>query len=719
MFSIKLLIPLFLGLSAHFAWASSDYSCEPNWTLNQREYNRCSSLPILAPSNDTRLNFKLLLVNGGFATLQEKQIGKEDATSDYGKVPFSLDTFESNFFVSQNKTDSSNNEDVSVSYGGGTRCVSNDSGAADFIDALGQSKDLSAAERQLLTEERQKLSPSCVDVPASNTSNNINISNINTNKIASPIGKQFMQYLTSATAFYEGRYGEAESNFTNLNNSDQSWLRESSRYMLGRTELNHAQQNAFDSDGFPQLDKVDLQALLAAEEKFNNYIKDYPSGRYAQSARGLLRRIYWLSNQPQKLADEYEWQLNNPTSPQHNLSLNALVQEADQKLFVTADPKQIKNPLLLATLDLALMRSPESSGTKQISFSDLQKQQSIFVEHKALYEYLLAAHRFYVQKDAANALKALPDNTPEKMTYLDFSRLVLRGLALEATKDRLAARKLWLSLVPLAKQPLQSETLQLALALNYEQGNELRLVFEPKSPVTEPMIRSILIRSGASADLLRQIITSKSNSGQERDIAIYTLLYKDLLQGHYQNYIQDYPLLPSDAAKYTFSRSMDYGDKPQLALFSWSGKKSNDGYSCPSTLNIAKILAKNPNDPLGLICLGDFVNSNDLESGSILSGYSAPRSSDINRTVLGSAPSHFTGKIFSRGEGYKIIIANANAAPDLKAYALYRSIQCYATSGYNHCGGKDVEKSVRKSWFQTLKTHYANTYWAKSLKYYW
>lgn len=722
MFSKKLLVPLILGLSAHGAWASSDYSCEPNWTLNQHTYNRCSSLPFLTPSNDTRLNFKLLLVDDDFATLRDTPLGKTEAEPDYGKVPFSLETFENNLFESKSSSDSSDssgNEENSISSGTGTRCISNDTGAADFIEALAQSDALPTAERQLLTEERQKLSPSCVDVPTSTTAKPVTISTIDTKKITSPAGTQFLRYLAAATAFYEGRYDQAASDFGSLYNSDQPWLRESARYMSGRTELNHAQQQAFDSYGFPQLENVDQKMLLAADTKFNAYLKEYPGGSYAQSARGLLRRVYWLSNQLQKLADEYDWQLNHPTSPQHNLTLEALAQEADQKLLATADPQQIKNPLLLATLDLALMRPSESSGTKQISFADLQKQQSIFAEHKTLYEYLLAAHRFYVQKDAAQALKALPETIPTHMTYLDFSRLVVRGLALEATRDHPGARKLWLSLVPLAKQPLQNETLQLALALNYEHSNQLHLVFEPKSPITEPIIRSILMRSGASAELLRHIITSKDTSRQERDIALYTLLYKDLLQGQYQNYLLDYRLLPGDAAKHTFSVSMEYDGKPALALFSWSGKKSSDSYSCPSTLDIAKTLAKNPNDPHGLICLGDFVNANDLESGIPLSRYAAPRSSASNMTVLGSAPSRFSGKIFSRAASYKTILANPNATPDQKAYALYRSIQCYATMGSNHCGGDDIEKSARKSWFRTLKSTYRDTIWAKSLKYYW
>jgi len=120
-----------------------------------------------------------------------------------------------------------------------------------------------------------------------------------------------------------------------------------------------------------------------------------------------------------------------------------------------------------------------------------------------------------------------------------------------------------------------------------------------------------------------------------------------------------------------------------------------------------------------LICLGDFVNANDLPSGYRSSASSDKKPADVYGAELGSAPSHFPGESFSRGEAYKAIIDSPDVAPDLKAYALYRSIKCYANAGYNHCGGEDVEKPVRKSWFQTLKKRYANTQWAKTLKYYW
>jgi hypothetical protein len=66
------------------------------------------------------------------------------------------------------------------------------------------------------------------------------------------------------------------------------------------------------------------------------------------------------------------------------------------------------------------------------------------------------------------------------------------------------------------------------------------------------------------------------------------------------------------------------------------------------------------------------------------------------------------------------VIADPQAGGDDEAYALFRAINCYApSSGYNGCGRQDIAPAQRKQWFRALKTEYAATSWAKSLKYYW
>lgn len=68
---------------------------------------------------------------------------------------------------------------------------------------------------------------------------------------------------------------------------------------------------------------------------------------------------------------------------------------------------------------------------------------------------------------------------------------------------------------------------------------------------------------------------------------------------------------------------------------------------------------------------------------------------------------------------YRQVIADKQAPAEERSYALYRAINCYATSGYNHCGDEDLPKEERKRWFMTLKKQYAKSPWAQQLKYYW
>jgi len=710
-FGRLILFTLFLVITvADSARASGDIGCSPVFSLNHGKYDACSNVPFLLPGNDTMVNLKLLLVDTGRATLEAKPVDKEDAISGYGKVPFTVERFEGDIFKSRIDPDRPASKDDSSVQGLGSRCVSNDSGIDDFIRAVEQSKDLSSEERRRLIEARKKLVPDCVDSPASKKPS------INKGSMSgsSPLFGEFSRYIDAAAAFYSGRFGEAGSGFAGLRESGHPWLREASYYMMGRTQLNLAQQKAYDADGFVDLGKVDKRALRSAEAEFNTYQRKYPEGNYAASARGLLRRVYWLSGQADKLAAEYALQLNRPQSRRTNVSLYELTREIDQKLLVSLKPSQAKDPLTAATLDLSMMRVTGTGKDKPISFSDLQKQRPLFEHHGALFDYLLAAHYFYVQKDARNALKHLSDTIPKEMTYLDLSRLVLRGMALEATKDHAGARKLWTALLPQSRKPLQAETVQLALAINYERVGMTEELFKAGSPVTEPKIRAILLKNTASAALLRSVIQSKSTTSGERDIALSTLLYKDLLQGRYGDYIEDHRLLPGDAARRTPSPYDNPDEQPRLKTFTWSSKKSEDSYNCSSTLAIAGKLAKNPKDPQGLLCLGDFVRANDLEPGGEPSG-GAPQGADR----LGSGPTQFPGPLFSRGEAYKTVVADPKAVTDQKAYALFRLVKCYEPTGSNHCGGKTVEKQVRKSWFRALKTRYSDTEWSKSLLYYW
>ena len=234
---------------------------------------------------------------------------------------------------------------------------------------------------------------------------------------------------------------------------------------------------------------MDKSALSDAEAGFLGYLKTYPQGDYVASARGLLRRVYWLADDHAKLAEAYAWQLTQATDAQRNVSVDELVAEADLKLLMV-NGKAVKNPMILLVSDLMLMRA---HTPPTLTRADLDGQKAVFADEPALFDYLQAAYALYVEHQPDSALKHLPQDVPSNPDYFAFSQQTLRGLALEAKQDWKAAEKLWLQLLPLAKQPLQRDQLELALAMNYERSGQLAKVFAADSPISAKQDRKSVV----------------------------------------------------------------------------------------------------------------------------------------------------------------------------------------------------------------------------------
>lgn len=703
--SVAIVLPFF----AQPAFASGDYGCTTSWQLEQQDYSRCDNVAFLNPGNDTIINMQLLVIDSNkaeffdpvYTTPPEENTQPE---KPYPNMPF----FEVREFTARYKGDAPGPDQAEyndgLAYGEGSRLVSVQSGASDFIGALGKSSDMSANERQLLTKARTAL----------NGENGIadykTVTGLN-----SKTATQFASYLGGAYAFYNGSFDDARTTFAALTQSKHSWLKEASYYMLGRVALNAAQVNGFGEYGNLDRDQLDKAALETADSAFKSYLGIYKDGQYAGSARGLLRRVYWLQGKNDKLGAEMAWQFASADSKARSNSLIALAYEADQKLLPELDRDKVRDPLLLATLDFQAMRTaelpeePEARAAKQatlLTFAKLQAQKDIFKGRNDLFEYLLATHLFYVGKDPKAALSHLPNTLSANQTgTLEFSRQVLRGMALGATGEGIQARALWKQLIPWAKQPLQSSAAQLGLAMNYEKAKQLSGIFEGGSPITNSNIRQIILRNVASPALLAAQAKAKNAREEERREAQYTLLYKDLTYGRYGAFAGDMAsvgkLPPPDPNNYL----RDFG------IFTWGGNTEKSTYPCPGIRDIAKTLAVAPAQANALLCMGEFTRIQGLDYHDL---NAQPGSSE-----LGGGPSEFTGQLFSRGEAYEKVIANPKASRNEVAYALYRAVNCYAPSASNSCGGKDVPVSQRKKWFQMLKAQYKDSDWASRLNYYW
>ncbi|MBK3434378.1 MULTISPECIES: outer membrane assembly lipoprotein YfiO [unclassified Pseudomonas] len=718
---IGLLSPLALALLAGFslpAQASSDDSCYPDWRVSRDSYEPCSNQPFLSPGNDSRVNLRLLLADKKAAPLAPNALGEDDLAQGFGPVPFPvyrLVPVPATNEEPDNKADDSRTAELDTLLqplgikreeyktagqaflnGEGSRCRSNDDDSATAFISQVIKAQMPPAERDVLVKTRLQLLTTCdwsrqvVDAQLTPSAN----------------AQLFRTYLQAAGDFYSGRFDYAERGFAAAATSDVPWLKETALYMTARTSLNQAQAEAFDEYGMPQREHVDKSALSDAEEGFLSYLKHYPQGDYVASARGLLRRVHWLANDDARLAEDFTWQFTEATEAQRNVSVDELVEEADLKLLMVGN-KAANSPMLQVVSDLMAMRA---HTPPLLSREDLDKQKSTFASEPALFDFLQASYALYVEHQPDAALKHLPADVPSSLDYFAFSQQTLRALALEAKQDWKAAEALWLQLLPLAKQPLQRDQLELALAMNYERSGQLAKVFAADSPISAKQVRYILLRNVAGPDLLRQQIANASDP-TERQSAQFVLLYKDLLRGQYATFADDLKQASLSDDKLGTSLGYTYTSGQTLKLFQWNGDKAESGYACPSIAQIAATLQNEAKNPHALNCFGEFILRNGLD-GMPLEQHRAAGS-------LGSTASDFKGETFSRLDGYKQVIANAKAPKTDKAYALFRAINCYAPAGYNSCGGEDVAPAVRKAWFRQLKSGFADTQWGKSLQYYW
>jgi hypothetical protein len=696
--ALLLLLVGAMGLASP-ARASGDFACSPSWQLGHRTLSGCDDMALLGPGNDTRTNFVLLL-----ADMRHGLAAAGHPASGAAADPFfDWPTLRNLLAPPPPGTDPSD-----YATGEGSRCTSNDSGTASFTAAVGAARGLSDPERAQLIDARKAIAPKCAEAMA------VPPSVAALDGLRSPAARAFAAYLRGAMAFYDGDYDTAAARFAALKTSDQPWLRETATYMLGRVELNRAQVNAYDEYGYPVgSEKIDQKLIAASDAALGAYIKAYPNGLYTLSARGLLRRVYWLGGNTAKLSAAYVALLAQ-TPAERGISDSALADEIDNKLLAELKPESVTNPILLAMLDLKAMRTGtneegEALTEVPITAAALQAQQHYFASNPALFDYLQAVHAFFVDNNPRAVMTLIPDAARQKdFSYLQFSRQMLRGMALEAVKDR-NARGFWLEAIQGAQAPYQRAAIELALALHEERAGALDRVFAPDSPIQGSAARELLLMNVAPAPLLRQQAKNSAAPRHERDIALFTLLYKELTRGAYHDFVADLALVPPGASTTMGYFSLDESEHPALGVF--TTKSATSDYDCPALAEVATRLAGEPHQAKSMLCLADFIRANGFDEFVLDSPPAA--------NELGGTPSQFPGGNFARQAVYQAIIADRATPAQDRAYALYRAVNCYAPSGNNGCGGTEVPLARRKAWHDQLKKDYPASRWAKALKYYW
>ena len=703
-FAVRALAGVALALCglAGVAWACADTSCQPDWRLASPGYT-CAGRAVISPGNDTRINLLLLMRSLGPGISNGGTYPKPGWDErQFGHSFLSWQGLRAAFWPHPETPDPAAAEPEGA-------CATSTEAQAAFGSALAAEPGLAPAERAGLARLHSRLgcTGTSLELP-----------------VTSAGGRDYLAYLKAADAFHAGNWAVARTGFAALTHARSPWLAETAAYMPIRIGLRAAVAASIDQYGdFAGVDKVDAAAVSEARKAIASYLKAWPNGRYANSARGLTRRVLWLEGNRVELARTYEGMLR--AVPADREAAADLVEEIDLRLL-GSDTARIDiakagaAPLLLAIADLKAMRVEEAATPLPLTAAELAAQQAQFTAHADLFGFLQASRSWYAGDNPRAILAMIPDAArAPRQAPLAFSRQVLRGMALARAQDPNEAG-FWKDLLTGADPHYQRPLVELGLAVRWQRDQRLDAIFAPGSPIADATTREVLLQTMASPAILRAVAGDTSRPGHERDIARFTLLYKDLGRGAYADFSRDLALVPANANLDAGLWNLQEQDAVPVGLFA-RGKWS-DGYACPSLAQTAATLARAPADRGARLCLGDFWRLNGFDSFSLFT-------STDGADVLGAGREAFPGTPLPRAAIYAALIDDRQAPPGERAYALYRAVMCYAPSGYNSCAGPyrtakdmdqaEVPKAQRKAWFLELKARYPESSWARSLRYYW
>ncbi len=712
---IHITAALMFTLAAANAAASSDTCID--W---------CGERPsayFLAPMNDTRSNLGLLLEDLGVVSYPgdvlpfhyEAFLKKAEETQVTGdltqatEVPLEVTKLAVKLGVAPEVVAAAEGR---MAYGFYGRCISDGPTAlGGFFNAV-LVAGLSQADQAILASERLRMVGLCDKAGTAMTSLPV-----------SGAAQPFARYLAAAGAFYGGQFDKARAMLEGLKGADSPWLRETALYLLGRVSLNQAQV-PFDDWGEPGEKNIDRAYIGRAVKEFEVYLKAYPEGRYASSARGLFRKLRWLSADRPALATEYQRLILRLSSAKNSeVAALRLLNETESKL----NPAERSSeglwpaPALAAVAALASLRSGYDSQRNFTGASGDPVAASLPVTHRAdfaaagldgLGEYLALSRRYWVDKDYAGVIKATEgEPATASGSTRTFSRCVLRGLALTASGRLSEAETLWRGMIAAETHPGRRLQAQWLLAITWQIAGRLNALYARGSPAGEASIRLFAIHRAPPS--LQERLAARADLPKSLRAQAYFHLVNGLLR-HRQF---------KEAARVLRKRPKDLPLKamPGGAL-SWQG--SNE-YGCPPLPRlVAQLNRRNPR-PFALNCMGDFLREVGWNESPL--------------SVVGDNEFSEAGQMWHRPQDYGLPAAAGWAVPEVTsldyylevinrhgkvtandvAYALHRAITCFASSGYNHCGQQNIPASTRAVWFRRLKSRFGNISWAKGQKYYW
>ena len=217
--------------------------------------------------------------------------------------------------------------------------------------------------------------------------------------------------------------------------------------------------------------------------------------------------VFGFQKRQDLLVNEIVWQLKNPTSKFYNLEMSELPAEIDRRVFDSSafNLSNLKDPFFLAVYDLMHMRESNSENYHSISWAQLNAQKDFFRTQPELFQYLQAAHLFFVQNKAQEAQNYLAKANAKNGSYLQLSQTFLRGQILEKIGQPQNAEEYWHQQLTQAKDSYQRGLFETALSNHLAIKQDYSAFIGKKAQITQPNLqRNFITQISARARTCRK-----------------------------------------------------------------------------------------------------------------------------------------------------------------------------------------------------------------------
>ena len=395
----------------------------------------------------------------------------------------------------------------------------------------------------------------------------------------------YKTYLEGSYYFYSRDYDKALKVFQELRDAESqqsfsqkvlslftkhppSWLEETAAYMEARVLLIMSQEKMHGYEYGDRLrEKLDLDKLHHSAELFEQYLKDYPDGRYVQSVKGLRRKFNYMLGQQGKLNEALSKILNEALESSRD---SQRVWEAFNEFSMYYEGGVDFNsdsPLIIAYF---IQSKPGQEGWLE----KLERQQKRFESYPELFLYLKAL-LLYRGKKYHELINSIPDVQPQDPDdILLFTTEVLRAKALVALERYEDALKVLSKLKSMQDDHVDLQILKAHVALK---SSKEKIV----AALQSGLVLESFLEGGCSEADLEALATSDTLSPVASKLVKKELLRRYFVTGHLEK-----------AASHELFQNQEFNDiRPYILTL------INNPNDTKSLLEIGKWLMKGPIHP--------------------------------------------------------------------------------------------------------------------------